>query len=233
MGLALLVHCGLVVRQGDRLERTTALSELLGMHEVDALASILGRVMAAAGADQPDDVIIQADTLATALGVAAERREALLMALARRHDDARAAAIGAAGEELVVESAKEQLAVLGLSQLVPGVRRVSLVSDALGYDVVAPSLQGMRRLEVKTSGRNETGIFTFYISRPEYEWGLRDTDWALVACRMRNGAHRLVGWCRAEAITPYLPNDASAGRWESARVALPESSLIAGLPSPL
>ena len=233
LGLSLLLHCGLVVQTGDRLERTAALSELLAVPESDALGSILSLVVIASGADAPDDVMLGAEALAAALGMDPDRREALLMALAQRHDDATLTALGAAGEELVVVRAAEQLAAVGLSELIPGVSRVSLVSDALGYDVVAPRLGGTRRFEVKTTSRYETGVFTFHLSRSEYEWGVHDSDWALVACRMLDRICGLVGWCRAEAITPYLPNDAPAGHWASARVVLPESNLIAGLPSPL
>ena len=87
----------------------------------------------------------------------------------------------------MAECAREELTDLGLEDLAAGVRCLSEISDQLGYDVVAPRLGGKRRLEVKTSARQGDGLFHFYISRSEIDVGLRDEDWALVACHMQDG----------------------------------------------
>ncbi|MCV0384757.1 MAG: hypothetical protein K5799_15150 [Erythrobacter sp.] len=234
VGLQLLVDCDLVFRDEDAVRPFQGLSELVALPDADAVASLLSLVVTHRATFLSSTPTQEATgELADGLGLPPEQREALLLALARRHDDTLDAAIGAMGEDFVVDEAKSQLRALGLDHLVPGVRRVSLISDALGYDVVAPATQGSRRLEVKTSTLDRPGLFSFYLSRSEFEWGLRDANWALIGCRAEGEVLNLVGWCRAGVLAVYLPADGSSGRWESARVMLPETNLQPGLPPPI
>lgn len=145
------------------------------------------------------------------------------------------ALIGAIGEELVVEAAREGLLRAERLDLRDQVRRVSLVDDSLGYDVHAPAIASAPRLlEVKSTVREGGSGFDFFISRNEYEVGLKHAgDWALVACAISPGrvveGSAVVGWCRAAALRPYLPEDAN-GRWTEAQVWLPRSVLNDGIP---
>lgn len=162
-----------------------------------------------------------------------ERREAFLLALGATFDDSARTALGSRGEDAVVELLKDELIGFGRESLANDVRRVSLVSDALGYDIVAPRLdETKRRIEVKTSGRAGEGLVRIYLSRNEAEVGRRDPAWSLVVCRLgADDAILIVGWCRGSALEPYLPSDRPAGRWVQAELEIPEAILIAGLPS--
>ncbi|HEX7197788.1 MAG TPA: DUF3883 domain-containing protein, partial [Candidatus Limnocylindria bacterium] len=161
------------------------------------------------------------------------RREELLLALGRRFDDAARREVGAAGEDLVVAHARAELASLGYPDLARNVRRVSLVSDQLGYDVAAPRVSGGDRLlEVKATTGNRGEIF---LSRNEATVGLRLKDWALVVCAVddvdaRTGS--VLGWCRGTDLRPLLPTDAPGGSWQSVAIELDRLPLQAGLPRP-
>lgn len=140
--------------------------------------------------------------------------------------------IGTAGEEAVLTACRENLLALGRRDLAEKVQQVSLIDDRLGYDVYAPSVTGASRLlEVKTSGRSAPGAFAFYLSRNEYDTGRRrQGSWALVACTWDGTAAHVEGWCRAAALTAYLPVDGS-GRWTEALVHLPQTLLSRGVPA--
>lgn len=140
--------------------------------------------------------------------------------------------IGNAGEEAVLAACRKNLLALGRRDLADRVQQISLIDDTRGYDVYAPSVMGASRLlEVKTSGRSVPGAFTFYVSRNEYDTGRRNPDgWALVACTWDGAKADVVGWCRAAALTTYLPLDGS-GRWTEALVLLPQAVLTRGLPT--
>lgn len=143
--------------------------------------------------------------------------------------------VGSVGEELVVDSVRLDLQRIGRDDLVDQVQRVSLIDDGLGYDVQAPALDGrLRYMEVKSSVAAGTTSFQFFLTRNEFDVGLRNaSDWTLVACqvgddRTREGA-AVLGWTSAAVLRPYLPEDAN-GRWTEAFVRLPRSVLTPGLP---
>lgn len=143
--------------------------------------------------------------------------------------------VGAIGEDLVTQLARAELVRAGRSELAGRVQRVSLVDDGLGYDVQAPTLDGrLRLMEVKSSTGTGESAFTFFLSRNEYDVGLRNPiGWAVVACRVGldrsvEGAE-ILGWTPASTLRPYLPDDGN-GRWTEARVRLPRSALTSGMP---
>jgi hypothetical protein len=229
LGERLLVDCGLLVVTGDQLVPATDLKTLAGLPEPDATAVVFELAVQRSLGSTP--VIPEIEAAASVLVPDPERREALLIAMARRHDESVRAALGARGEAFVASVAQDELRSLGRHDLAERVRRVSEMSDQLGYDVVAPRILGTRRLEVKTSGVTGAGLFRFYLSRAEYEVGLVDSDWALVGCQAdEDDALSLAGWCRATSLEPYLPNDGQAGRWVSAEVSVPLTLLMPGLP---
>jgi hypothetical protein len=159
-------------------------------------------------------------------------REALLLRAARRHDEVALAALGDLGEQHVLEFARKELLDAGAPHLANQVVQVSRISDQLGYDVVAPCLDGrLRRLEVKTTRRRRWRGEVF-LSRNEWEVGLRDPAWALVVVEIEpNGDPTLAGWCRAERLEPLLPSDRHAdGRWVSASLQQAGALLTADLP---
>ncbi|MDN4473462.1 protein NO VEIN domain-containing protein [Demequina zhanjiangensis] len=142
------------------------------------------------------------------------------------------ALLGSAGEAAVVAACRAELLVVGRPDLQAEIIQVSLFDDTLGYDIAAPTLRGTaRRLEVKTTSQVSGGVFQFYLSRNEYDVGCRNpSEWALVACERRGELIDIVGWCRASALAPYLPQD-HRGRWTEALVRVPCSMLIEGTPS--
>ena len=166
----------------------------------------------------------------------ADRREALLLNLGRTVDERARSELGAAGEEHVVAECRNHLVQRGREDLAREVRRVSQLSDQLGYDVTSPDTAGRRhRLEVKTAAgvAGTESVVSFYISRNEAMVGQGDDRWALVAVRkdIVTGEFEIVGWCHADAFAPALPTDPTHwGRWASTRIVLEEHLLCSGLP---
>ncbi|WP_303708956.1 MULTISPECIES: protein NO VEIN domain-containing protein [Microbacterium] len=141
------------------------------------------------------------------------------------------AQVGAAGEAAVIDACREELTLLGRADLLAKVVQVSAFDDTLGYDISAPTLrQGTRHLEVKTTSAISEGFFPFYLSRNEYDVGRsQPSEWSLVACERRGGTVTILGWCRASALTAYVPAD-HRGRWTEALVRIPRTVLFEGIP---
>jgi Protein NO VEIN, C-terminal len=230
LGERLLVDCGLLAVMDDQLVPTYDLKTLAELAEPDATAIVFELAVRRSMGATSSPVNPEIEAAASVLVPDPERREALLIAMARRHDESVQTALGARGEDFVVSVARDELRSLGRQDLAERVRRVSKMSDQLGYDVVAPRIGGTRRLEVKTSVATGSGLFRFYLSRAEYEVGLVDSEWALVGCHEEDDAVSLAGWCRATLLDIYLPADGQAGRWVSAEVSVPVALLKPGLP---
>jgi hypothetical protein len=231
-GQRLLVDCGLVEEREGTLYLLPALQQILLGTADDAVAVIYARAIdrLAEGAIWSPEAT---DAEIAALIPDPARREELLLALARRFDDAQRRLIGAIGEELVVAALRADLVELGYPELARAVRQVSLESDQLGYDITAPRVGGPTRLlEVKATTRGEATI-NFHLSRNEAETGLRYRDWALVVCVVSDVAARegeLVGWQSATSLERTFPIDSSGGRWESAAITVAVADLLPGLP---
>ena len=161
-----------------------------------------------------------------------ERREAFLLARARKVDAEERERIGELGELAIVDACREQLTAAGAAALAADVQRVSTVSDELGYDVTAPRRdRAMRRMEVKTT-RARGSIAPVIVTRTEATIGRTDAAWMLVVVRLSDDdAAEIVGWIAGQQIAPLLPIDHhSDARWETALLRLPVSQLTAGLP---
>ncbi len=238
-----LVALGLVAKEQGTLRPSERLVELLKLSEAEMCQALVAILidqepplwLPAAARDGelrteliPDQ---EAGALADLIPDLA-RREALLLALARRHDGDALAALGELGEDHVVAACREELTARGRDDLAEKVRRVSLISDQLGWDVDVPNLAGdMQHLEVKTA-RSRGPRYSVYLSRNETRVGLQDPDWALVICRAdANDQVTVVGWCHADALDALLPADRNErGRWESVRLGIDEELLTSGLP---
>lgn len=161
-----------------------------------------------------------------------ERREAFLLARARKVDADERARIGELGEIAVVEACREQLTAAGAGALAADAQRVSAISDELGYDVTAPRRdRTTRRMEVKTT-RAAGAIAPVIITRTEATVGRTDAAWMLVVVRLSDDdAAEIVGWIGGQQIAPFLPIDQhSDARWDTAMLRLPVDQLSAGLP---
>jgi hypothetical protein len=148
VGEELLLDAGLLVERNGRLHLTKGLEELLEGSIEDATAAV---VLEASSLSGTADALEHTSELEV-LVPDPRRREELLVAQARRFDDRRRRLIGEIGEEVVLTAARHELTLLNRDDLARRVRRVSLDSDALGYDISAPRLIGEPRLlEVKAS----------------------------------------------------------------------------------
>ena len=160
-----------------------------------------------------------------------QQRDELLLAAAAKVDVERREEVGAAGEEAVVAAARTALTDGGQWELAQLVERVSLVTDALGYDVVTPGFDAEpRHLEVKTAASSTTR--RFYISRSEFNRGLRDPRWFIVLCHLKEeGDVGIHGWLPIDRIADRMPSDVDGGaRWETAIVSYELSMVEPGLP---
>lgn len=231
LGEQMLIDCGLLSVVEAVLVPAPELSILAALDELDASLVLFELALRVSKSPSTQASESQLATSARALIPDFERREALLLAMARRHEASRREEVGALGELCVVGVAKEELEGIGRSDLAARVRRLSEISDQLGYDVVAPRLLGVRRLEVKTSAKESPGLFHFYISRSEFDRGLIDPDWALVGCILTaSGEATVAGWCRATSLLPYAPDDGTSAHWASAELSIPVTLLQPGLP---
>ena len=158
-----------------------------------------------------------------------EKREEILLAAERRFDDTRRIEDGVLGEELVVTEFRKRLSRAGRHDLAPRVQRLSMISDQLGYDVRAFTVEGdVRRLEVKST--RLTHRIRVFISRNEVEYGASDDKWYLVVCRINPYQSEVVGFCSCAPLLKLLPSDTQAGRWQIASIVLTDSDLTPGLP---
>lgn len=157
-------------------------------------------------------------------------REALLIAAAGKFDEALMADLGALGEATVLAEWRSALQRHGCDALLQDVRHVSLVSDALGYDIVAPRLDGAEmQLEVKCfRGR----IPRCYVSRNEFEIGQQLPNWRLVLCRATSLAEAtIVGWTSGVHLAHRIPFDRDElSKWHVARITFGPGELSASLP---
>lgn len=231
-GQALLVDVGLLVDDGTMLHPTPELTELLAGSADDALAAFV----TLAAMSTPHTIGDLAEPALVDLVPDADRREQLLLQLARRHDTERQAAIGDAGERLVVAKARAELERLGRPDLAREVRRVSLTSDQLGYDVRAPCLQGPpRRLEVKaTTSPGDTPVVEIFISRNEAHAGKSTDGWHLVVCCITDiddASGSVLGWWSYDDLVERMPRDVDRGLWQQAKITLTVDDAQPGLPS--
>lgn len=233
-GVEILLFCGLLTEIDGSLYPAEDLQTMCHADEADALQLMVHRLLQRTVAVSPLPLTLrgQIQQAISDLPTDPDVREAMLLAAGRKFDDADRRALGALGEEFVVELTRKELNDLGRYDLATEVTRVSEFADDLGYDVAAPGLIGRRRMEVKTTSRRDDSLVRFFLTRNEIGWGLRDPGWALVVCDIDgNGDVSLKGYCRAAVLSPYLPQDSDAGSWVTCEIVIPEHLLERGLPS--
>ncbi|WP_373318042.1 protein NO VEIN domain-containing protein [Virgisporangium aliadipatigenens] len=209
---AALLHANLILRVDRRIRPTDQLVRLRAFEDRDAVEILA--VCLAVFAGTPDHEV-NPDAPSAPLTDPDQRAE-----------------IGAAAEDFVLDVCRRELDSLGRSDLAAKTQRVSLISDSLGFDILAPVIGGAsRRLEVKGQSTSSRPFVRFFLTRNEFEVGRRCPEWSLVCCQVGSSPN-VVGWCKAGTLAPYLPQDRN-GRWTEALVTLPISTLFPGLPDPI
>jgi len=239
MGEQLLIDCGLVQEENNRLYPSTALTDLLGGTAEDAVVLLSTLALQRVYTSSESNAAINLESLSSQLAQLipdAARREQALLALSKRFDDQYCKLIGEIGEEIVLDYMRGELIALGYTELARSTRRLSILSDQLGYDISAPRVAGPPRLiEVKsTTARISTSI-NIHISRNEANTAVKFPDWFLVLCRVLDVEKRqgeIIGFCNAGGIADLLPSDGPTGHWESGAVELPLIRLTPGVPRP-
>ncbi|MYD66561.1 MAG: DUF3883 domain-containing protein [Chloroflexi bacterium] len=159
-----------------------------------------------------------------------DERDAILLAAASKYDAEALRELGEAGEDVVLSACRDFLEARGRPDLARKARRVSLISDAMGWDISSPNLAGeLCRLEVKCyRGRDPT----VYLTRNEFEVGSRRPRWYLVLCRSTgDSAPEVVGWTTLTPLIPRMPVDVVlSAEWQVTKIRIDASELRPGLP---
>lgn len=100
------------------------------------------------------------------------------------------------------------------------ISHVSLFDDSLGYDVVLRKPDGFKSyFEVKTTSRPRGKDFPFFLSRNEYEIGVKSEAWSIACMLLENGVAKLVGTLNAAQLAGRLPYDVSSEiTWATVKV---------------
>ena len=172
-----------------------------------------------------------------------ELEQALLILGAGRGtvDSERRTEIGRLGEEAAVHILAKQRRAAGFPDLARAVTQVSLFSDALGFDVLAPvpDNRTAHKIEVKTTERLSGPFLPFHLSRNQVEVARSAPEWRILLMGLQGGEARPLGWCVFDALKSYLPTDTLATsaeelapriRWSSLEIELPDGLLHPGLP---
>ncbi len=113
------------------------------------------------------------------------------------------------------------------------IKHVSVENDALGYDIASPSpheARGQVLIEVKTTSRPGQ-VLNFFLSRNEFEVGIRVPNYFLVFVRVEAGIPRLVGHLGINDVAGRVSSDVEPSfRWQSIRGQVDSRELLAGLP---
>jgi hypothetical protein len=243
MGCDVLIEARYIAVRGGLVAPTADLAWLLSASEDDACRDIIDRLfesrrplwVSGATADGVVAAEMIPDAAVTALSQVfpdPDERELFLLAMGQRFSDADAKRTGDLAESHVTEACRAELRDAGRDDLADRVRRVSLTSDQLGYDITAPRLdESPRRLEVK--GTRATGsALLVVLTRIEANVALRDPAWHLVVCRVTpNDEVAIIGWVARSLIEPRLPVDTTErGGWRTTAVPLDTAELEPGLP---
>lgn len=241
-GERILVAAGLLRQEADVLMPNPGLRDTALTSDPDGCEALLVAFLTAnpplwllgatAGGILVDELIPDDAQVALREAISAEARDALLLQLGRRVSDERRSVTGDLAEKYIVGRCQAELRGAGAPALAESVRRVSEISDQLGYDITAPRLNGStRRIEAKGTRGGGSAIVIF-LSRNEAERGLSDSDWSLVACRVAaDDSVELVGHLAGADLRVYLPSDpCRATRWQSIRLELPARTFAPGLP---
>ncbi|GAM73253.1 hypothetical protein JCM19241_2708 [Vibrio ishigakensis] len=111
---------------------------------------------------------------------------------------------------------------------------VSTYDDTLGYDISSPSIANTDNtllMEVKTSVRPISGKFDFFLSRNEFNVGLSNRQWCIIAVSIVNSTPIVIGHLYCYQIESRLPHDIDeSAKWASCKLSIEVDAFRAGLP---
>jgi len=130
--------------------------------------------------------------------------------------------IGAAGEEIVLQTIRSIFLNKNRPDLARLAKRVSLISDEFGYDIEVVTPNGTHmKLEVKSSVTMPREMLSFFITRHEASVSRDVKDWYLVFCFISDvdsAAGEVVGWIGSSALVGACPTDSAFSKWKLAEI---------------
>jgi hypothetical protein len=136
--------------------------------------------------------------------------------------------IGLIGELYVISELKKALPKNKHLDII----HTSKTNDLCGYDIETPSISKNNRkfLEVKTSSRNPSIPFRFFISRNEFEVSETTDNWYIVMVKIENNNPGILGHLSSKDIFNRMPKDSNFSSWESAKIEISEDCIRPSLP---
>jgi hypothetical protein len=240
-GEGILTSAGLLERSGDDLIPDSHLHDLVALPTETAcneiLRALLGEVepvwLIAATSDGLVEEELVPDSALRELGhLDPQDREEMLLALGRKFSNEDRERTGALAEEALCEELRQALRRQGAEHLADAVRRVSLESDDLGYDITTPRISGPT-LRVESKGTRGAGpIWRVFISRNEARQARIDPSWIMVVSAVSpDDEVRVIGWIGGVALQRFFPRDTEpVGVWTTAELRLEFKELTPGVP---
>jgi len=138
--------------------------------------------------------------------------------------------IGDTGEVFVVNELRKHHPIELHSQI----NHVAKYDDTLGYDICSPSIVNTdydSLLEVKTSVRQTPDKFEFFLSRNEFEVGISNRHWCIVAVSIVDNKPLIIGHLYCYQIESRLPRDTvDSAKWVSCKLSVEREIFRSGLP---
>ncbi|MEZ9357065.1 DUF3883 domain-containing protein [Vibrio breoganii] len=138
--------------------------------------------------------------------------------------------IGDTGEKFVLNELRKYHPIELHSQI----NHVAEYDDTLGYDICAPSIVNSDHnsfLEVKTSVRQISGKFQFFLSRNEFDVGISNREWCIVAVSIVDNKPLVLGHLYCYQIESRLPRDIDdSAKWVSCKLSVEMEIFRPGLP---
>jgi len=138
--------------------------------------------------------------------------------------------IGDTGEAFVLNELRKHHPIELHSQI----NHVAEYDDTLGYDICSPSIANTdynSLLEVKTSVRQIPRKFEFFLSRNEFEVGISNRQWCIVAVSIIDNKPIVIGHIYCYQIESRLPRDIDdSAKWTSCKLSVEMEMFRPGLP---
>ena len=130
--------------------------------------------------------------------------------------------IGAAGEEIVLQTIRSIFLNKNRPDLARLAKRVSLISDEFGYDIEVVTPNGTSlKIEVKSSVEKPKDKVEFFITRHESVVSCNSQNWYLIFCfvsDVERSAGEVIGWIDNSTLFDAWPVDSAFSGWKLAEI---------------